>query len=118
MQIVCESFDKHTFCAAIPDFQFTIGGEENGAYIVALNNFRFLVTQEVSEGQISPVCFNTSTKLKIGCFKSKSECLQNPKCQERACSNINKKKKEADSDTRRNMVLDGISSRFSSVTSI
>jgi hypothetical protein len=44
--------------------------------------------------------------------------LQNPKCQEKACSNINKKKKEVDSDTRRNKVLDGISSRFSSVTSI
>ena len=112
MQIVCESFDKHTFCAAIPDFQFTIGGEENGVYIVGLNNFRFLVPQEVSEGKISPVCFNTSTKLKIGCFKSKSECLQNPKCQcqEKARSNINKKKSKADSDTRRNMVLDGVSS--------
>lgn len=105
MQIVCESFDKQACLSKIPDFQFT-GGEENRTYIVALKNFRSVVTREWSEGQISPVCFDTSTKLKMGCFKSKSDCLKNPNCQKKCSANIAMKKRESDSDSRRNIVLD------------
>jgi len=107
MQIVCESFDKVTCFGAFPEFSFTIGEEENET-IVSLTNFKFVVKPQVSEGQKSPVCFDTSTKQKIGCFKSKPECLKDSNCQKKAWVNINNKKKQSDSDIRRNIVLDGM----------